>query len=116
MTASGQLALTINGGANKDNYITLYTGDTSGQTYDNGNRFYGDDTNSDKIKANGYITLPINGTTYYIPLYIGTNTTDCCSNLVGTYDSGQGAFTYVGWVLIKINGYLLRWTPICTKK
>ena len=114
MTSCGQLALTINNSVNKDNYITLYDGDTSGQTYDNENRFYGDNT-TDTIIENGYISIIINGNTYYLPLYKGTNTTDCCSNLVGSYDSGTGVFTYVGWVLIKINGNQFKWTPICTK-
>jgi hypothetical protein len=115
MISSGQLALTINDGENKDNYIALYDGDTSGQTYDNTNRFYGDTTNNDPITENGYISILINENTYYVPLYKGTNTTDCCSNLVGSYDSGIGVFTYVGWVLIKINGNKFKWTPICTK-
>ena len=116
MTACGQLALTINdlSGENKNNYIALYNGNTLEQTYDNVNKFYGDDTNTDPITENGLIPITINLTQYYLPLYIGTNTVDCCSNLVGIKET-SGTFTYVGWVLIKVNGNQLKYTPICTK-
>jgi hypothetical protein len=112
-TYDRQLALKLNASANKDNYIMLYSGDTSGQSYDNANRFYGDDTNTDEISSNGYISLVINGAIRYIPVYTGTNTTDCCSNLVGEKVSGEGeTFDFVGYALIKVNGGLLRYAPI----
>ena len=111
-TYDRKLALTINdfGGVNKDNYIILYSGDTGGQSYDNVNKFYGDDANADPIVANGYCPITINSGTYYMPVYSGTNTTDCCSNL--TSPSESGTFTFAGYALIKVNGNLLLYTPI----
>jgi len=114
-TYDKNLALEVNDSANKDNYIKLYTGDTGGQTYDDVNKFYGDDTNTDELTSNGFVSITINSSTYYIQLYSGTNTTDCCSNLEGIEES-SGTFTSAGLVLIKVNGDLLRWVRIYTKE
>ena len=112
-TYDRKLALELNDSANKDNYILLYSGDTSEQSYDNNNRFYGDDTNTDEVTSNGYMSIVINGAIRYMAVYSGTNTTDCCSNLVGEQDDGESeTFEFVGYALIKVNGDLLRYTPI----
>jgi hypothetical protein len=109
------LALEINGNATQNNYIRLYSGDTTGQTWDNTNKFYGDITNTDDIFSNGFISIVINGNTYYMPIYSGTNTTQCCSNLVGTQaTTATNSFNFVGFALIKVNNTMFRYAPIYT--
>ena len=93
----------------------LYSGDTAGHSYDDVNKFYGDDTidiNVDNLVSNGYVSIDINETTYFINIYTGPNTTDCCSNLEGVEYDESGSFISVGFALIKVNGVDLLYVPL----
>lgn len=111
-TIEKYIAVKINSGVGKDNYIELYTSGT-GYSYDTGRIFWGDTTNVNPKTSNGFISIVVNGDTYYVKKYSGDNTTDCCSNLIGT-STGSGSFTSAGFALVFVNGVELRWIRLYT--
>jgi hypothetical protein len=114
-TIESQLNITINGSDDANDYILLYNGDTDGQTYDNANRFYGNVGSYDAqtLTSNGFLSILINGAEYYMPVYKGSDQTDCCSNLIGTQKGeDDDIYTLAGYVLIKINGDTFKYTPV----
>ena len=102
------VACSINGGAS-DKYIRLYSGN-SGYSYDN-QVFYGERSNN-AITSFGFISILINTNTYYIQIFSGSESTECCSNIEGTITTGS--FTSAGFALVRVNTDLL-YMPIFTK-
>ena len=96
------LALNVNGSTESDNYIQLYDADLSGSSYDANRIFWGNTTNTNPKTSNNFVSILINGTTYYLRKYSGDSNVDCCSNLIGNDTSG-GIFTLYGFVLIRVN-------------
>lgn len=115
VTFDTNLALQKNGEA-KNSQILLYTGGTTGVTYDHYSTFYGE------LRSGGgtfstYLSIIINGLIYYLPIYTSDPPTlECTSNLIGI-ESNTGTFTAAGYILIVINAEpsILRFTPIYTK-
>jgi hypothetical protein len=107
----------LNDSVNKDNYFITYSGDTAGVTYDDVNKFYGDfskDPVTSNFTSNGFISITINSSTYYVKTYKGDNTTDCCSSVDGTKVDDSGSYISAGFAVIKINGSVLRYVKIYT--
>jgi hypothetical protein len=103
----------LNIGANliPGSYLQLYSASASGSSHDPDNIFWGDTSDTSTKVADGYISLVINGTTYYLPKYRGATYTGCSTWLSGTASS-SGNFTFYGYALILVNRTELRWTPI----
>ena len=110
-TFDNYLNVNINDADIKNNFIPLYSGSTSGRPYDRNEIFWGDRNNTGSKINNGYISLIINGSQYYLPKYSGDTQYNCCSNLIGT-DTSTGTFTFAGYVLINVNDTNLRYVPV----
>ena len=104
-------AISINGGT-RNNYIELFSGDTSGQSYD-ALRVLWTEFATSTVTSVGYISIIINGSTYYIRTYVGSTASGCCSNIIGV--DTTGSFTSLGFALIWINKTDLRYIQIYSK-
>ena len=93
--------------------MQLFSGNTA-YTYDTTRVFYGDTTNVNSKTDNGFISIIVNGSVYYVQKYSGDNTTDCCSNIIST-ETHEGTFTSYGFALIWANGVELKWIELFTK-
>ena len=107
------LAVNINGSTESDNYIQLYDADLSGSSYDANRIFYGNTSNTNPKTSNNFVSMIINGTTYYLRKYSGDNNVDCCSNLIGN-DASGGIFTLYGFVLVRVNGTESKYVRVYT--
>ena len=87
-----------------NNYLELFDGVTAGKSYDASRRFYGNETET-SVSSNTFISIVIDGNTYYLEILSGSAQLDCCSNLVGTTDS-VGGFISAGFVMVDVNGTL----------
>jgi len=114
-TDENYLSENINGVTANDRFVLLYTGDTTGQSYDATRVFWGDTAVAGVKTFAGYISLNINGTAYWIRVYSGNASAACCSNLVGTYAT-SGTFDFYGYVLVIVNNSDQRWLRIYTKE
>lgn len=76
------LTVELNGTDTKSHFIPLHGGITTGSTPSN-KVFYGDTNDLPKARLS-YISIIVNGNTFYIPTYTGIPTVSCCSNLIGT--------------------------------
>ena len=112
-TSDANLSCRINGGLEQNNYITLFNGDTTGQSYDENRIFWGE-TNSTTTVSNGFICIIINATPYYIEIFTGDNVASCRTNIIGNFET-VGTFSNVGFALISVNNTGLRYIPIYTK-
>ena len=108
------LSVNINGSTGGNNYIELFSANTSGSTYDANRIFYGNSTNSNPKLDNGFISIVINGSTYYIRKYSGDNNVDCCTNLFGN-NTAEGTFTTAGFVFVDVNGTEFKYVEVFTK-
>jgi len=106
------IAVSVNGGS-KNQYIELFSGSTAGSAYD-ARAFYGDTTNTSDKSSNGFISISINASTYYIRKYSGDTASACSSNMVGTEDSAS-TFQSAGFILANINNAELDYIQIFTK-
>jgi hypothetical protein len=110
------LQINFNGVISDGHYLLLYSGATDGQDFDTNSIFWGNllDGSAGTFFESGYITLSINGSTYYTPFYnyvSGSNV--CCSNVSGQIISASGSnFTLAGYSLILVNNNLLRYVPV----
>lgn len=71
----------INGTNTKNHFIPLYDFDMTGKTASD-KTFFGDSGVVVGIQT-GWQGIYINGTQYFMPVFSGDATTNCCSNLVG---------------------------------
>ena len=97
---------------NKDNYIRLYDADTTGLSY-NSRQFFGTIVASPAVTSNKYVKMIVNGTDYYIRVYTGAVTSNCCTNLTGITAS-SGTFTGAGFICVRVEGNL-KFMEIYTK-
>jgi hypothetical protein len=97
-----------------DLYTRTYTSTATG-TPDPNRVFWGDTGVTGSFTLVSYISLVINGTTYWTPVYQGNKTTaECSSNLVGTY-TNTGTFTSVGFVAISENNTTTKWLRLYSR-
>lgn len=78
-TFSNYSTVEIDSSSTKNHFIPLYTGSTTG--YESSDiKFFGDaDTN--KVHT-AWQPLIINGEKYYVPIYSGSATTNCCTDMI----------------------------------
>ena len=95
-------------------YLQTFSSVESG-TPDANRIFWGDTTTVGSLSLSSYISIVINSTTYWIPVYLGdSSSATCSSNLVGTY-TGVGVFSSCGYVAIKQNDTETKWLAIYNK-
>lgn len=109
----GMIATKVNSSINQDNYIILYSGDTTGKSYDSDNIIYGDTSSADNLETKIMLSVIVNSSTYYIKIYGGPNTSQCCSNIHGTEDFGE--FVSAGYLVVKINDLYLKYVQLYIK-
>lgn len=67
------------------------------------------------ISLSGYVSIVVNSTTYWTPVYSVAGTdADCCTNLVGTFDS-SGNYSQAGYVAVLRNNLTAAWLPVYNK-
>lgn len=109
-TFNGNQTIEINGSNTKNHFIQLYSADTTG-LMPSERVFWGDINDTDTI-LDGYIGILINGTKRYIPVYVGSATTGCCSNLQGEYINDYSSSSFYGWALLSVNGTNKLFVPV----
>ena len=114
-TFSNYLSVTVNGITTPtDKFIEVYTSAETG-SYDPDNIFWGNNSASDTFIFNSWLSIVINGDTYWMPIYKASNSVaDCSSNLVGTASS-DGVYTNAGYVAINENNTTTKWLIVYTK-
>lgn len=99
----GYLALNVNDiVGDNSHYIQLFSGDTTGKSYDVTNTFYGTIVTDIDVEFSSYITVPINGNDYCIKVFTGSSQGGCSSDIVG--DETIEDTTATGYSLIDVNG------------
>ena len=84
-TLVGYLCCEINGSNTKNHYIELDSFNTTGYTPSNRD-FWGDIVaNPVNLQEAGYLSMIINGNTYWFKVYTADPSSDCCTTLVGTW-------------------------------
>ena len=73
---------------------------------------YGDTTIVD-IETRSMLSIIVNSSTYYIKIYGGINTSQCCSTIHGTIDIGD--FVTSGYLVVKINDSYLKYIQLYLK-
>ena len=101
-TTGDFISVNINGAPESDNYILLNVANTAGSTTDSNRVFYGyTGHNGVKIERE-FISISINGSTYYMQVYSGESDSNCRSNIIGTTNT-SGTFMSAGYVCANIN-------------
>jgi phage tail sheath gpL-like len=98
----------VSGGTANDRFVSLYTRDTTSKTFDANRIFWGDIAVAGAKTQEGYVSISVNGTTYWTPIYSGGSTATCSTNLSGSLQT-TGTFTQEGYALVKVNNSDLRW-------
>jgi hypothetical protein len=76
----------LNGTTTKDHFIKLCNGPTTGYTASD-KTFFGD-TTANPTTDDDWMSLIVNGITYWFQVRQGTATTDCCTDINGTRMAG----------------------------
>ncbi|HUW06031.1 MAG TPA: hypothetical protein VMW01_07205 [Williamwhitmania sp.] len=93
-------------------YIQTYT-DTIGLDSDDDNVFWGNETNSVTLTTAGFVSIVINGTTYYTPVFGGNGVPGCHSN-INSVLTDVGTFTSYGFAAINVNNVSVELVRIYT--
>lgn len=112
-TPSSLINVNINSVDTKDRYLQLFTANVDGDTYDTNRVIWGNTDGSSTVTSDGFISIIVNSSTYYIRKYLGDVKVDCCSSINGI-DTATGTFTSYGFVLVLINGTDERYLELYT--
>ena len=84
MILYGYLCVEINGSSSKNHYLPLYQ-DPAILPYSDRD-FWGDIVVSpNNLIEDGFLSMIINGTTYWLHIYMADPSLSCCTNLSGTW-------------------------------
>ena len=86
------VAVSINGTGGNTKFLATYTG--SGGTPDTNRVLWGDNTNTENKIDTGFVSVVIDGTTYWLKTWVGGTGAGCSSNIVGTVDSASNYRLY----------------------
>lgn len=86
-TLIGYLCVEINGSNTKNHYLPLYNHNI-GTSTPSDRDFWGDIVASpENLVEDGFISMTVNGSTYWLHIYTADPSSSCCTNLQGTFRS-----------------------------